>query len=491
MPEFTYDPGDMPGLREKLARLPEAATFPEFELERVAVGRDALLSLPAVLAELAGDPGPVIVVQDSTPMRRGGDDLKALVRRLLSDAGWEPHTVVLEAGEDGEAHADEDAVEQVLAELRPGVPVVSVGSGTVTDVAKHACFRFGRDREPLTLVSCATANSMLAYAAQMAVISKSGVKRTRPSRLSDALIYDTDILRSAPGHMVLAGIGDIVPMYVSFGDWYLAYRLGLGSFKEASVDLLADVRAKLLPYAREMGERTPEGMDVLSRLITLSGLTATIAGETAPLSGYEHVTGHMLDLAASHFGRPVGSHGSQVGLAVLPCTVSFNILLEELDPTAVDVDACYPSPPAMEERVRAAFAPIDPSGRMGEECWSDYRKKLEGWHGARPAFESLLADWERERERLRELVPPADECVQAIGDAGLPLRWEDLPVPIPEDEARWAYANAHLMRDRLSHADLLHFVGWFDEAFVDRVFTRARELAGALRPSSPAGPVQR
>lgn len=489
LPKFTYDPADMPALRAKLQTLPESSSFPDFELERVEVGPEAIFTLPAVLEDIAPGRGPLILVQDRTPMDRGGEDLKPLVQRILRDAGWEVRTVVLEPGDDGEAHADQHAVDQVLAVLAPDARVVALGSGTVTDVAKHASYLFGQEHAPVPLVFCATANSMLAYTAQMAVISKDGVKRTWPSRLANALIQDTTVLRDAPAHTGLAGIGDIAPMYVSFGDWYLAHRLGLGNFRQASVDFLTDVRSLLLPYARDMGERTPVGVEVLSRLLTLSGLTATIAGETAPLSGYEHVNGHMLDMAAAHFGRPIGSHGSQVGMAVLPCSVSFNILLDELDPAAVDVDACYPALEAMEARVRETFAELDPSGRMGEECWSDYRKKLEAWHRARPSFERFLAAWPRERDRLRELVAPAEECVEALFNAGLPMRFEDLPVPIPEEQARWAFTNAHLMRNRLSHADLLHFLGWLQPSFTDRVFGRLHELAESLgeRRASPAG----
>jgi glycerol-1-phosphate dehydrogenase [NAD(P)+] len=487
VPEFTYDPADMPTLRARLRHLPESETFPDFELTRAEIGEDALLRLPEILQELAGRPGPVVVVQDGMEYVRGGESVKPLVAQMLTDAGWAVETVVVPDAEDGKPHADAETVDLVLGHLRPGVPVVSVGSGTVTDVAKHACFLFGQEQEPLPLVFCATANSMLAYSAQMAVILRDGVKRTWPSRLSDALIHDTQVLRDAPAHTVLAGIGDITPIYVSFGDWYLAYRFGLGSFKQASVEFLVDVREKLLPYAGEMGRRTPVGIDVLSRLLTLSGITATIAGETAPLSGYEHVIGHVLDMAAEHYQRPVGSHGSQVGMAVPLASISWNILLDELVPEDVDVDACYPSFATMEARVRETFDRIDPSGRMAAECWSDYSSKLEGWHAARPAFESFLAAWDVERARLRSLVPPAQECIEAVVTAGLPTRFEDLPVPIPEDQARWAFGSAHLMRNRLSHVDLLHFLGWLDESFVDRVFSRLRELADA-RPKQRSAP---
>lgn len=487
LPAFAYDPADMGRLRARLGNLPGSAGFADHELRRAEIGDDALLRLPQVLEDLTGARGPVILVQGSTQMARAGDDLKPLVRRLLDDAGWRVETIVLPVGDDGETHADERTVDFVLRELRDSVPVVSLGSGTVTDVAKHACFTFGLDHRPLPLVFCATANSVPAYTARLAVISRAGVKRTRPSRLSDVLIHDTQVLRDAPPHTIAAGIGDVSAMFVSLGDWYLAHQLGLGKFDQTPVDLVADVRTTLLPYARDMRTRTAVGVDVLSRLLALSGLAVTLVGESAPLSGYEHVTVHMLDMAAGHFGRTVGTHGSQVGMAVLPCSVSWNILLDEFDPTAVDVDGCYPSFETMESVVGATFDPIDPSGKMAEECWRDYRTKLAGWHDARPAFERLLADWANQRVRLRELVGPFEQYVSLLQDAGMPKRWEELPVAVPVAEARWAFAKAHLMRERFTHADLLYYLGWFDEPFIDRVFSRVRDFEISQQPRSNSG----
>jgi hypothetical protein len=38
------------------------------------------------------------------------------------------------------------------------------------------------------------------------------------------------------------------------------------------------------------------------------------------------------------------------------------------------------------------------------------------------------------------------------------------------------------MRNRFSNVDLLHFLGWYNEAFTDRVFTRMHELVNGARP---------
>lgn len=491
IPDFTLDPADLPGLKRRLSTWPESDELPDVELDRVIVGSDALDALPGALSGLGvADGGDVLLVMDTTPMSRGGEDLKPEVGRMLGEAGYAVRTLTLQPGDDGLVHAGEHELGTVKDALREGDAVVSVGSGVVTDLAKHACLTFDDERDSgrrTPLVTVATANSMVAYSARLAVITTAdGVKRTSPSRLGDVLVLDTPTLRDAPELSTSAGIGDASAMYVSFGDWYLGNQFGLGRYLQACWDVLDDVRRLLRPWAGQMGQRTDAGVETLAKCLFLCGFSGTLAMESAPLSGYEHVNGHMLDMSADYHDRPTGSHGLQVGVATIPCSISFNILLDELDPSTVDVDDCQPSFEDMEQRIHASFDHLDPSGGIAEECWSDYRQKLEAWHGARDELTAFLGAWDRHRSTLRELVPPAEDVVEALRTGGVPLAFEELTPAVSEDNARWAFHNAHLMRKRFSSGDLLYYLGWFDEAFTDRVFTRMRELTGSARGGGPA-----
>ncbi len=198
----------------------------------------------------------------------------------------------------------------------------------------------------------------------------------------------------------------------------------------------------------------PEGLELLAKMNVLGGLSATLADESAPLSGYEHVTGHMLDMGSDHFDRGLADHGAQVAVALIPHAIAFELLVSELDPAAVELDRCYPSAPEMERVVHKTFAEIDPSGHMARECWSDYAAKLDAWNRARPRFEALLADWGRHRERLRDLLTAPEEAVATLAAAGAPLRFDELEPPVSEQEGRWAFEHAHLMRKRFSAGDL-------------------------------------
>ena len=425
------DPADFPRVRDR---------FPAFELQRVEIGADAFARLPEVLRALAPDAGAVLVLQDPQPMRRGAGDLKPWLCGQLEAAGMAVEVVELTPGPDGVVHADFAQLERVRHRLRPGVPVVALGSGTVTDVAKHACFRHGEEAgAPLPLVFCPTALSVLAYTARMAVIAKDGVKRTWPSRLSDALLFDLETLRAAPQRMTLAGFGDLAPVHTSFADWRLAELLGLATVSQASYEILADVRANLANAAPEVRKGTAAGLAALAKMNVLGGLSATVADESSPLSGYEHVTGHMLDMGASHFGRGLALHGAQVGAALVPHAIAFRILLDELDPDGVDVDRCIRTlPPCGSGSATRSVPSTRPAPWRTNAGRTTRRSSRRGPRRVAPSS----ACWPRGRtggptSTASSSGPRSSSGCSAAG--GLPLRFDALDPPIPEDEGRWAF----------------------------------------------------
>ena len=127
----------------------------------------------------------------------------------------------------------------------------------------------------------------------------------------------------------------------------------------------------------------------------------------------------------------------------------------------------------MERVVREAFADLDPSGAVGDECWRDYGKKLERWRRSRVGFEGFLKHWPRRRDELRELVASPERLGSALSYVGAPTRFEDLAPPVPPQTVRWAIKNCHFMRNRFTVVDLLFFLGWWDDAFVEGLLERS------------------
>ena len=100
--------------------------------------------------------------------------------------------------------------------------LISVGSGTVTDLAKRVAADIG---VPVIVVQ--TAASVNGYADSLSVLVRNGAKRTVPTIWPSALIIDHDILRVAPDRLTRAGVGDAAAAWVAPADWYLACALGM------------------------------------------------------------------------------------------------------------------------------------------------------------------------------------------------------------------------------------------------------------------------
>lgn len=474
-PHFHLDPVHINDVKHVLAQREDAASLPILKLHHVEVGDDALNALPSLIRDItAQGSSSVLLVQGRKPFVRAGADLKPMVHEQLVHAGF--HVELLEIGDEhGYLHSDFAEVEQIRLHLRYDKTAVALGSGKICDVTKHACFEYEQETGlHIPFIVVQTANSVVAFGSGMATITKDGVKRTWPSRLPDALLLDAHILRDAPFEYTVGGVGDLSVIAVSFGDWSLGARLDMATYVPAAFDVLADVRNLLFSEASAFAARSADGMITLGKLGILGGFAMTLAGQSSPMSGYEHVVSHMLDMVATHSHRPVASHGCQCGLSTIVCAIAWQKLLAEFRPEQVNIDNCFPSTEEMEQRIRSIFDEIDPSGAASNECWQSYRKKLEKWHKARAHFEAFLQNWSQERSHLAELLNTPEVVVQGLAQAHHPLRYEE--IGIPEQQVRWAFKNGHLMRDRFSIADVLNFTGQLDDQFVEDVFMRMHEL---------------
>src|SRR5205814_1036304 len=345
---FAVDPADIPAVKRWLAAQDDHQwQLRSVDIDEILIGPGVLLDLPFVLQRAGVTPGSkVLLVVDETPMLREDVDLKRFVRDLLYVAGYDETTCHLENDEYGLVHAEFEDVAGILCALEPGTAIIALGSGTVTDIAKHAAYLYDQqhpEQPRLVYICIPTANSVTAYAANMAVLLKDGVKRTIPSRYPTAIISDLRVLASAPKAMTLAGLGDCCARFVAYGDWYLASALGLVDFySEVPLALLANLDAILSEHAAGIGQRSYEGEAVVARALLLAGIAQSIVNMSAPISGTEHVISHVLDMIADSYQRGLALHGAQVGVATITASQLYQRFLDSFDPQSIDIAACYP-----------------------------------------------------------------------------------------------------------------------------------------------------
>jgi len=478
-----YDPTRMVELK-KLIHSEAKGDLPEITLKKVAVGKNLVEQVPSLLDEISGGRiNRVLIVTDESLIKWRGRSLRDAIVTILHKRGIETEILALKSDETGLLHADIYNVMIVRSEIRPGVCVIGIGGGTITDICKYAAYleeqeKYGMGQIPL--VVCQTATSGSAFGSNQSVIFKDGVKRTFYSIYPSIVFADMDVIAEAPRELNLSGFGDMIAVLISPLDWYVSHAIGMSpGHCELLVDIMQDSGRALLGISRQVGEVSPEGMEVLAKILVMMGIVSSMGYGTTPISGFEHMISHALDMQGLATGRKLALHGAQVGLGAAYASVAYNLFVQEFSPERLDLDLCYPTDKEAFEDIAGRFAHLDPEGKTIEEIWAHYKEKVLLWRKNRPSFEKFLADWNKPggpREQMLTEIKPAEQIIEALFLAGNPTSSEELVPLVSEDEMKFAFLNARFMRNRFIIADILGFTGMMNENFWHRVNQEVRRI---------------
>ncbi len=465
--------GEVESVRAYLATADPEGTLLRCEIRDIRLGRGQIAHVAASVADVLQAPARVTMLVDRTPILRQGEDVKGMVEAQLRER-FTVHKEVLDDGH-AELHVDEAVIDIASRAVADADAVVTVGGGSITDIGKLATFRSGQ--APLVVVQ--TAASVDGYSDNVSVTLRNGVKRTVESRWPDVIIADLETISEAPVAMNRAGYGEMNSMFTAPADWRLAALLELDpSFHRALPKLLEAAGSGIDVWSPGVGRGEMEAIERLTWALAVRGIATGIAGTTACLSGVEHLVSHMLDMYHAQRGLPIGLHGAQVGVASVIAAAAWELLFERMADSASDtrLRTYEPDPTVAKHDVEAAFADLDPSGRIGAECWRDYSRKLQTWAAKQPVAERVLKTWAEHEQDLRALVRPSAEIGGALRAAGVACRFGELDPTISPDLARWAVSKCGLMRSRFTVVDLLTFLNWWGPDDIDWVMQRAEKV---------------
>ena len=465
-------------LHDIMQAQPEPEKLHDIAMKAVLIEHGAVSKLNEAVHSLT-DGKKVLMVTGPTVITDSHENIikEKIFQQLKED--YEVEWLVI--SEDGKMpHCTPENAAKIQARFEGVSCVVGVGSGTICDLNKYATF-YADKEHPLPLIIVQTALSVNAFSDNSSVMLISGVKRTVHSRYPDILIIDLDIVSAAPAEMNVSGYGDLIATWTAPVDWYLGYSLGMGgNFHTAPSDMIRTQCERLLENSSRLAAGDPDVIGDLANVLTLSGFSMGLADESSPASGSEHVMSHLIDMTAGVRKTGICYHGTQVAVSGIISCILWDYLLNEFDPKAVNADSCYPSFEEMEPRVKAAFDWLDETHSAANECWSDYRKKLTKWHANRENFQAFLAHFDEFKAHVKPWVKAPSYIADCMHKANAPCRYSVLNYPVDEKTVRWAIENCHLMRNRFSIIDLLHFTGIWNRDFIQMILDRAEALDAGL-----------
>ena len=455
--------------------------FSTLGMQQVTVAENALDDLiPAIKRELArvgrgaDQKRRIHMVADTVAISRDGQNLKDLVFAQLAEH-FSAERVTLRDGH-ATLHADEAVQDRCAAACQGSDCIVSVGGGTITDIAKIAAMR---NSTPVHVV-VQTAASVDGFTDNFSVVLQKGVKRTLLTRWPEVVLTDCRTISQAPHILNASGFGELLSMYSAPGDWFLASKCGMDdTFTPTLVELLALCGEGVEEWAGAVGQGDVEGIRRLAAALAMRGIVTGVGGTTASLSGMEHLISHMLDIHGAETGAPTGLHGAQVGVASVISAAAWEYFCERMDTNPPDPGQSFRDVDAWEAKVKTGFSGLDPTGRLGGQCWTHYRLKLMNWRDNRATVDSFFGDWHAIRSQRDALGLGSRAIAACLRQARAPMRYGDLQPAVPSELLRWAVTNCQYMRERFTIADLLNFSGWWDEDGVTQVLERAEAACNA------------
>lgn len=401
-----------PSLSQQLDSL-TAGVSERGQTRRIVVGDDALDRLAA-----EASPGPKIVICDPNTRVAAGD---ALLARL--------EAAELRVIEPQPGHDDLVCDTEIIAKTRsmladaPDATPIAVGAGTINDIVKKASAEVERD-----YLVVPTAASMNGYTSSIAAILADGVKRTIAAQQPAGIYVPLSIVAAAPAYLNRAGFGDLLSKPFSNADWLLSHHVRGVPYDAAPAALLDDAYNALLDHAEDVSTGAPEGVQLLTETLLVSGFSMAMAGTSAPASGGEHLISHYWDMEQHCQHAPLrGLHGTQVGIATRLSAMLYERLVT-LDVSAIN------SARAAERRPDASW--IDGLGAehpaLTPEVLAEVQEQLriKQTHGAELAEElaRLEAVWPELAPELAKSALSSARITQALREAGCVFKASELGV---------------------------------------------------------------
>ena len=204
--------------------------------------------------------------------------------------------------------------------------LVSVGSGSLTDLARYAAFLSKKS------YSCIpTAPSVDAYTSTVAPILINGVKHTLKASVANKILLDFQVLKDSPSSLLKAGVADNSAKILARTDWILSNVLH-------NEYICPFVWNDIKNYLKEIPniydlilQKDIKSIKTLTKAQLISGINMIIIGSSRPASGAEHLISHLIEMVHEDKDELPPFHGLTVAIGLYISYKAYKVLMNNIN----------------------------------------------------------------------------------------------------------------------------------------------------------------
>lgn len=412
-------------------------------VDEVVIGKGVVERVPEFVKKYGKKP---FVVADIHTFAAAGEKVCGLLEEasilfgsfIFKDAALEP---------------DEKAVGAAFMHYDTSCDVIlGVGSGVINDICKILSNISGN---PYIIVG--TAPSMDGYASATSSMSRDGVKVSLNSRCADVIIGDTDILKTAPDHMLRSGLGDMLAKFVSIAEWRIAHLITGEYYCEEVAKLIRSAVKKCVDNAEGLLKREDAAIEAVFEGLVIGGVAMAYAGVSRPASGVEHYFSHVWDMRGLEFGTKVDLHGIQCAMATVKAVALYEKVME-MTPDWEKANGYVQSfdLEAWNAQLRTFLGSSAETMIELEKKEGKYRKDT---HEAR--FRLIAENWDAVLRILREELPDYNELCKLVEAVG--ISQDLMTIGVDREAAKQTFRATKDIRDKYVLSRLAWDLGVLEE----------------------------
>lgn len=344
--------------------------------------------------------------------------------------------IVLEA--DGLV-ADDHTAARLLEQLDGATELlVAIGTGTLHDLVRHCAYQRG-----IPFIACPTAASSDGFMAGQSVMGWRGGHAILPGVAPVLVLADLDVIRNAPDHLAMAGVGDALSKFTSLADWKIAALLQGKQVCPVAESILRQAAIAAQGCCALLSRGDKGSFAQLMYALLLSGLAMQMLDSVQPAAGAEHLLATLMNLPADAGGcSKKVPQNEQIGVCTAVVADAYHHLAEADD--IAPLMKAYK--PLEKEWFTKSFGDVLGTRLMHENA-PDCLLAVEPDSFARhwPAIRHIIAD-----------IPRMDDLLAMLSAAGASATPDSLG--LTRSRLSGMLQRATYLRNQLTLARILHTI---------------------------------